>query len=288
MKAGVVLLLLVPAWAYGQAGVPTAREHPEEWQYGAFVDVAYPHDFQHPDNKLFRSRGTVWHVDGLYLNMCGAYAKRQGTDRSRWGAELMVHAGKDGEIFGFSATAPNLPGANVLRHVGLANVSYLVPVGDGVLVKGGIFSSLIGYDSLYAKDNFNYTRPWGADFTPYLMMGITASYPFTDRLTGAVYVVNGYWHLANANGVPTTGVQLAMQATPDWSVKETMLWGPHQANTSLAFWRWLSDTIVERRTGRLALAAEYHFSTEAVASPTGGRAWWMAAQLPIRWIIEDG
>ena len=285
----VILVLLVAMNAYAQDAPPAANaEHASSgWQYGGFADLAYPHDFQRPDNKLFRSRGTVWHVDDLYLNMAGAYAKRKASERSRWGAEILLHAGKDDEIFGFSATAPNLDGADVLRHVGLANVSYLVPVAKGLALQGGIFTSLIGYDSLYAKDNFNYTRPWGADFTPYLMMGINASYPLTQKLTATAYVINGYWHLANANRIPTSGVQLALAANPRLTVKQTLLWGPHQTDTSLEFWRFLSDTIVERRTGRLVVAGEYHVSTERVTSTADIRAWWMAAQLPLRWTVQQ-
>ncbi len=256
-----------------------------EWQYGGFLDIGYLFDFNHPTNKLFRSRGTAWHVDDLHLNMTGAYIKKKASDQSRWGAELLVQTGKDDEIFGFSATAPNIAGSEWLRHSGLANVSYLAPAGKGFTLQGGIFPSLIGYDSLYAKDNFNYTRPWGADFTPYLMMGVNASYPFTEKLTGTFYVVNGYWHLANANGVPSSGVQLAYKASPRITVKETILAGPHQSDTSLEFWRFLSDTIIERRSDRVIVALEYHFSTEQVASPEPLRAWWMAAQVPIRWNV---
>src|SRR5205807_5869044 len=143
---------------------------------------------------------------------------------SRWGMELTAQAGQDTRIFGFSATAPNLPGATGLRHLGPTNVSYVAPVGKGLTIQGGIFSSLIGYDSLYAKDNFTYTRPWGADFTPYLMMGINASYPFTNKVTATFFLVNGYWHLAHANNVPSSGGQLAYKPTGHLTLKETAIY----------------------------------------------------------------
>ena len=171
MTAGmVVLALAMPQLTFAQSGTattpaPDAAVNPA-WQYGAFVDVGYLHDFNEPDNKVFRSRGTAWHVDDVRLNMAGVYAKKKPSAKSRWGSEVLIHAGKDDEIFGFSATAPNLRGSDVLRHVGLANVSYLVPARAGLILQSGVFASLIGYDSLYAKDNLNYTRPWGADFTP--------------------------------------------------------------------------------------------------------------------------
>jgi len=265
---------------------PQSDRQGDAWQYGAFADVAAIDDFNDPPNRLFRSRGTTWHVDGIYLNMAGASLKRKASTQSRWGTELLVQTGKDDEIFGFSATAPNISGADWLRHLGLANVSYLAPVGTGLTVQGGIFSSLIGYDSLYAKDNFNYTRPWGADFTPYLMLGVNASYPLTEKLTGTAFIVNGYWHLADANGVPSSGLQLAYRPTSKLTVKHTVLAGPHQTNTSFRFWRFLSDTIVEHRGDRVTSVLEYHFATEQVDGAVPGRAWWMAAQLPLRWNVR--
>jgi hypothetical protein len=256
------------------------------WQYGGFVDAAYLLDFNHPANDLFRSRGTAYKVDQQLVNMAAAYLQKATSESSRWGMQLTTQAGQDTRIFGFSATAPNLPGAKGLRHLGPTNVSYLAALGKGLTIQGGIFSSLIGYDSLYAKDNFNYTRPWGADFTPYLMLGINASYPFSDKLTIAGYVVNGYWHLANANSVPSWGAQVSYKVMSHTNLKETMLVGPHQSNTGLEFWRSLSDSIVEWKTDRVTTAFEYHVGTEKVAMPGSSSALWMAAQLPVHWVLN--
>jgi hypothetical protein len=159
-------------------------------------------------------------------------------------------------------------------------------VGKGLTIQGGVFSSLIGYDSLYAKDNFNYTRPWGADFTPYLMMGANASYPFTRKITGTFFVVNGYWHLAHANNVPSSGGQLAYSASRRVNVKQTILLGPHQSNTSFKFWRFLSDSIIERKTNRVTSAWEYVVSSERVDATKSFRAWMMAGQFPVHWSLN--
>jgi hypothetical protein len=258
-----------------------------KWQYGGFIDFGYLLDFNHPANRLYRSRGTAFRVDRLYLNMAGAYIRKKPSELSRWGAELTVQAGKDTEVFGFSATAPNIGGYKFLRHLGPANVSYLAPVCKGLTLQAGIFSSLIGYDSLYAKDNFNYTRPWGADFTPYFMMGVNTSYPFSEKLTGTFFLINGYWHLAKANNVLSSGGQLAYKVNPRVTVKETVLFGPHQSNTSFKFWRFLSDTIVERKTDQVTFAFEYTASWERVNAPGRPSALMMSSQFPVRWILND-
>lgn len=263
----------------------TPQSQPQ-WQYGGFVDLGYLLDFNHPANHLFRSRGTAFRVDSVFLNMAAFYVRKKATEQSRWGVEATAQPGKDAEFFGFSATAPNIGGFKFLRQLGPTNVSYLAPVGKGLALQAGIFTSLIGYDSLYAKDNLNYTRPWGADFTPYFMMGANASFPFNEKLTGTFFVVNGYWHLARANNVPSSGGQIAYKVNPRVTLRETILFGPHQSNTSFTFWRFLTDTIVERKTDRVTLAFEYIYSQERVNAPGRPRALMMSSQLPVRWTLN--
>lgn len=287
-----VLVILILVFSGPGTTVLGQEEHEEqqqehEWQYGGFVDLAYPVDFNHPANRFFRSRGTAFRTDGVWLNMAAVYVRKKPTESSRWGVELTAQTGKDDQFFGFSATAPNIAGNKFLRHLGPTNVSYLAPVCKGLTLQAGIFNSLIGYDSLYAKDNFNYTRPWGADFTPYFMMGANASYPFTKTLTGTFFLVNGYWHLARANSAPSGGGQLAYKVTPRVTLKETTFFGPHQRNTAFEFWRFLTDTIVERKTGKFTIASEYIFSTEKVDAPGKPRALMMSWQMPAHWALND-
>ena len=154
-------------------------------------------------------------------------------------------------------------------------------------VQGGIFGSLIGYDSLYAKDNLSYSRPWGADHTPYLMLGVNVSYPLTPTVTGTVAVVNGYWHLAHANNVPSFAGQIAAKAHDRVTFKQTVLYGPHQADTSLEFWRFLSDSILEHKSDRLTVAFEYQLGAERVDTVEKPLALWMSAQLPVHWVVRQ-
>lgn len=270
----------------GSQNAPQTNQVGEPWQYGVSVDAAYLKDFNDPANGRFRSRGTTYKVDEPIVDMTAAYLRKAPAEASRWGLELTVQAGQDTRVFGFSPTAPNLPGSTGLRHFGPTDVSYLAPIGKGLTIQGGIFSSLIGYDGLYAKDNFNYSRPWGADFTPYLMLGINASYPVTSKLTATGFVVNGYWHLGNANGVPSFGGQLAYKATGHVNLKQTVMYGPHQSDTALEFWRFLSDTIAEYKADRFTTALEYHVGTEKVAAPGNPQPVWMAAQLPFHLVLN--
>src|SRR5215510_9375185 len=102
-------------------GQTTASETPAPqpsdpaWQYGGFLDFAYLEDFNDPPNHLFRSRGTTFHVNEWDINMAAIYLRKTASEGSRWGTELTLQAGKDTQVFGFSATAPNLPCADWQR-----------------------------------------------------------------------------------------------------------------------------------------------------------------------------
>lgn len=283
----LVIAFLPAVQLLSQTPTPAAPIAAAAWSYGGFVDLGYSFDFNHPGNRQFRNRSTSSHTDEIELNIAGAYLKKKATDKSRWGMELELQAGNDTDLFGFSSSSPNLPGYRVFRHLGLANATYVAPVGSGLTIQAGIFGSLIGYDGLYAKDNLSYTRPWGGDLTPYLMTGISANYAFTPRFSVSVFETTGYAHLSNANGVPSSGGQLAYKVSPAYTLKQTLFTGPHQSNTDLRYWRLLSDSILERKSDRATVALEYVYSREHVNSAGNPEAILMASQLPVHVALDQ-
>jgi hypothetical protein len=294
----VVWIATTSVWAQepiAEVSRETPSTEPQEakpedpfWHYGGFVDLGYSLDFNFPANHVWRSRSTTPHVNELDLNMAGVYLRKDTTPASRWGMELMGQGGEDSTNFGFPAVGlPVLGGSSWLRHFGRANASYLAPVGNGLTIQAGIFNSLIGYESLYAKDNANYTRAWIADYSPYLMLGANAVYPFNDQWTGAVFLINEYWHLANANSIPSYGAQVAYTPSQPWTLKETLYYGPDQANTSIEFWRLFSDTIVEWKGQPVTVVLEYQVGTQKNASAPGNpRDFYTGSMLEVHWHLE--
>lgn len=262
---------------------------PAGFRFGGFLDFGYSLDFNFPGNHLFRNRSTTPRVNDLSLNMGGIYGLKESSVDSRWGGELLVHAGEDSRDFGFGVNLPRLQGSDALplRHFGRANVTYLAPVGKGLMVQAGLFNSFIGYESLYAKDNFNYTRAWIADYSPYLMFGANAVYEFNDQWKGAVFIVNDFFHLQNSNSLPSYGAQLTYKPISTLTFKQTFYYGPDQQDTSLQFWRFFSDSIVEWKvTPDFIIASDYQIGTQEMAfTPGNPRSFFMGATLPIWWHI---
>jgi len=264
---------------------PAAQEKPL-WHYGGFIDLGYSLDFNFPDNHLFRDRSTTPRVNELDLNMAAVYVRKDATESSRWGTEWLIQAGEDSKAFGFATSLPKVSGSDVWRHFGRANVSYVAPAGNGLTLQAGLFNSFIGYESLYAKDNGNYTRAWIADYSPYLMFGVNAVYAFNDQWTGAFFVINDYFHLENSNSLPSYGGQIQYKPALAWTVKETMYYGPDQADTSLEFWRFFSDSIVEWKGDEVTVGFDYQIGTQKNASAPGNpRDFYTGATIETRWHI---
>lgn len=272
------------------APIPGAT-HPTEaattdWHYGAYVDVSYIGNFNFPDNHLWRSRTTAFHHNELSPNMGLAYVRKDASRSSRWGMELGFQGGRDTAEFAFLVDEKRVDGSDVLKHVHRANVSYLAPIGKGLTVTAGLFNSLMGYESLYARDNFSYTRSWVADNTPYMMFGVNAQYPVSDNLTVTAFVVNSYYHLAHPNDLPSYGGRWAWKATPRLTFIQTLYGGPDQTDTSLEFWRVYGNHILEWRGNDVTVAASFDIGTEGIAGRPGNpRTFVMGGTMVVRWHI---
>jgi len=257
-----------------------------DWHYGAYVDVGYIGNFNFPDNQLWRNRSTAAHHNQLSPNMGLAYVRKDASESSRWGMELGFQGGRDSEEFAFLPGESRVDGSDVLRHIHRANASYLAPVGNGLAITVGLFNSLMGYESLYAKDNANYTRSWIADYTPYMMFGTNVLYPINDRLTVAAFIINRYAHLSYTVAQPSYGGRWAYKLTPQLTATQTVYWGPDQTNTSLQFWRLYGNHIVEWRGDDVIVAASFDIGTESIAGqPDSPRALVMGGNMVVRWHI---
>lgn len=269
----------------GATAAPSRNEW-ANWHYSAYLDVAYLLDFNFPENHRWRSRTTSSRFNEFAPNMGFLNIRKDATTDSRWGMEVGAQGGNDSKDFAFLPNEPKVDGSDTLRHVQRANVSYLAPVGNGLTIQAGLFNSLIGYESLYAKDNSNYTRSWVADNTPYMMFGVNIRYPVNDQLTVTGFIINSYYHLAHPNDQPSYGAQVAYKPTGQLTVTETLYAGPDQSKTSFDFWRFYLNSIVEWKSDDLVLALSYDIGTEAIANQPGEpRTFVMGGNLVGRWHV---
>lgn len=260
------------------------------WHYEGYVDVSYAVDSNFPENHRWRSKSTTPRANEFAPNMLLAYVQKDSSASSRWGMEFGIQGGYD-----TNALVPDpmpgrdrpVSGADTLRHFSRANVSYLAPLGNGLVLTAGLFNSYIGYQSIFAKQNLNYTRTYMADNAPYYMFGMAAEYAVTARLQTNFYIINGYSYLSNSNNQFSYGTRVSYRADNGVTFTQNLYYGPDQFDTSLRFWRFFSDSIIEWKQDRLTLAFAYDIGTEEAAEQAGHpRTFWTAAAFYVHWKVS--
>ena len=74
-----------------------------------------------------------------------------------------------------------------------AYVALRAPVGNGLDFKVGVFDSIIGYESVDASKDPNFTRSYGHTIEPQTETGVLMSYRFCDFFSASAGCGQHYW-----------------------------------------------------------------------------------------------
>jgi hypothetical protein len=107
----------------------------------------------------------------------------------RYGMRLDFQFGQ--AISVLQSSSANEPRPELYRNVWQAYGTYVFPVGKGLQVDFGKFASILGYETNYAKDNFNFSRAYLFNFLPYYHSGFRTSLPVSDKVTLMYMLTNG-------------------------------------------------------------------------------------------------
>jgi len=254
--------------------------------YRLYVDAGYLHSSTDPENGIWRSKSTTFKLDAPEINLGMAMLWKPATADSRWGFELGVQAGVDAELALPDQDA--IAGADVLQYIYRASLTYLLPIGNGLSLTGGILPAPPGYESYLSIDNPTYTRGYVTDFVPYFVIGVEAAYEFSPSVDAAFFVVSGWDYLSDINDVPSVFGKVVWRWSERLTFTQTLYWGPDQADTAVEFWRFFSDSILEYRNGPFTLAVVLGAGTEKDAEAAGApRNSWFTTALWFRWNLDD-
>ena len=109
-------------------------------------------------------------------------------DESDWAAGYRADLwfGPDANALGTSSTGINTSDFAIKQ----AYVALRAPVGTGLDFKMGVFDSIIGYESIEAGNDPNFTRSYGNTIEPTTHTGLLASYRFCDAFSASAGVAN--------------------------------------------------------------------------------------------------
>ncbi len=194
------------------------------------------------------------------------------------GFHLTLAFGSGPEVVHSGEPAGSAIGPNVWRNVYQATVSYTAPIGSGLLLEAGIYPSHIGFESFFSKDDWNYTRGWMGEFSPYYQAGLKVAYSFDAHWSAQLHFLNGWQVIGDNNRAKAVGTQIA------WTNDRVTLGFNTFAGPELpgddSHWRLFGDlTAVIKATPWLSLGATADAGRQ---DRVEGAAVWHAAGLYAR------
>jgi Putative beta-barrel porin-2, OmpL-like. bbp2 len=168
------------------------------------IDVAldgyYAYNFNHPVGRVNVLRAYDVLSNEFSLNQASVIFERAPDPAAgrRWGARVDLQFGQATDTLQGNPT--NEPRPQIYRNIFQAYGTYIVPIGKGVTVDFGKWSSSLGIEGNYSKDQMNYSRSYWFDFLPFYHMGVRASIPVNDQFTVNYWVVNGTNQVEATNG----------------------------------------------------------------------------------------
>lgn len=164
-------------------------------------------------------------------------------------------------------------------------LTVVLPLGAGLTLDAGKFVTHMGFETISAKDNFNYSRSFlFAWAIPYYHLGARATYPFLEQLTASACVSNG-WNAASLQRGKTFGASLAFTPLPALVFTANWIGGPGQSDSASSSFRQIAElTSTCRVTDHLTLAADVLYGMEPQA---GRRVSWEGVALYGRWTLTD-
>jgi hypothetical protein len=254
LLVGAVLVVGLPSQGVAAAateedGETEAQPAPEppRLRVHGFADVFYAYNDNHPEDgdSFFAGTGTTAkRADEFSLNQAQIELS---AEPAPLGFRLALGFGTAVEVVHAGEPEGSAVGQDVWRNVVYASVLYRAPVGKGLLFEGGIYPCHVGFEAFNSKDNWNYTRSWLGELSPYYVTGLRVSYPFTDRWTGELHVVNGWQLISDNNSATTFGTRVAYSG-PRASVSFNTLVGPELPDDD-EDWRILGDVVVSVPVG---------------------------------------
>jgi len=164
------------------------------------IDTYYAYNFNQPVGRVNLLRAFDVLSNEFSLNQASVVLDHPPDvmDGRRWGGRLDLQFGQATDTL--QGNPLNEPRPDIYRNIFQAYGSYVLPLDHGINVDFGKWSSSLGIEGNYTKDQMNYSRSYWFDALPFYHMGLRADIPVSDRFSVNYWVVNGINQVEATNG----------------------------------------------------------------------------------------
>lgn len=174
-------------------------------------DGYYGYNFNQPIGRVNQLRAYDVSSNSFSINQANIVVERlpQASAGERFGGRIDLQFGQATETLQGSSSNELRP--QIWRSVFQAYGSYLAPIGTGLEFDFGKWSSSLGVEGNYTKDQVNYSRSYLFDYLPFYHTGLRANYNLTPRINVAYWLVNGAQQTEDFNGFKSQAFILTLK-----------------------------------------------------------------------------
>ena len=182
------------------------------------IDGYYGYNFNAPVGRVNLLRAYDVSSNSFSLNQATLMLEHLPTPAERFGGRIDLQYGQATETLQGSGANEQRP--QVYRNLYQAYGSYLAPVGTGLQLDFGKFSSSLGNEGNYTKDQIAYSRGYSFNYLPFYHMGLRANYNVTPKVNVAYWLVNGAQQTEDFNGFKSQAFIFTLKpaSTVTWNV----------------------------------------------------------------------
>ncbi len=182
------------------------------------VDGYYGYNFNAPIGRVNALRAYDVSSNSFSINQASFIVEHLATPARRIGGRIDLQFGQATETLQGSSTNEQRP--QVYRNLYQAYGSYLAPIGSGLQLDFGKFTSSLGDEGNYTKDQITYSRAYLFNYLPFYHTGLRASYNVTPKVNVTYWLVNGAQQTEDFNGFKSQGILFTLKpaSTVTWAV----------------------------------------------------------------------
>ena len=184
------------------------------------LDTYYAYNFNQPVGRVNLLRAYDVLSNEFSLNQASViFDHPPDVDAGRrWGGRLDLQFGQATDTL--QGNPANEPRPEIYRNIFQAYGTYVFPIGKGINLDFGKWSSSLGIEGNYTKDQIDYSRSFWFNFLPFYHMGLRASIPLNDRFSINYWLVNGTNQVEATNGFKDQlfGFTAKPERTLSWTV----------------------------------------------------------------------
>lgn len=249
-------------------------------RFSGMLDTYYGYDFNQPGSRTLDTRAFAVSHNSLALNLIELDIAKDASESDPLGYHLTFGYGLTSDLV--NSGDPGTTGDNLFQYY----LSGMVPGTGGLTIDVGKFVTQHGAEVIESSPNWNYTR--GILFTwaiPFYHFGIRTTYPVSDTVTLAGYLVNGWNNVVDNNGGKTFGAQLIWAPNDNFSFVQNYMVGPEQDNENGNFRHLIDSIITVQLHEKVTFMTNFDYGTER--SVGGASSHWIGTANYLRFQFTD-